>query len=496
LWDQDKVQKCKCDPGYSGPDCSVRECPKGIDPVQFTYTNAESVYKIEFHNIAASAWNKGELPNGPTYFTLTYTDDFGDMWTTHAITLYHQANCAADQSKWDPETKSTSSCSVTPFIANPTRAQEYTKVEKKSCSDFFDSTSYTTFAAAKKACVVGCTGIFDSGCNGPTYRLCKAAASSFADAAAHCIYTPPVLNAETVLGNVRNADFLDTFYKTNFLYDASFVGEQVNNTLKSLPNDLIRAPYVWTVYNPVEFKGTSSSPTSPNADKGFLYPARSVPDFDKALGIGVTGTISSNWWQCHAQADPPTSTYCAKYPFSGPSDATDDPKYRFPIFADKNGLDAANQDSGKAALSYLNCGLFNTCIFIRIQSPKGEKKLSLNYHYKPAHYLLKAGKTAPTGDVADLANYDVVFGTEQRGNDESKAPALKIVTLTSVGADRKWIRHLDGDPVIAYREGVKSDLHACSRRGLCDYDTGKCECFFGYMGHSCHTRTPSEKQGL
>jgi len=496
LWDQDKVQKCQCDPGYSGPDCSVRECPKGIDPVQFTYTNAESVYKIEFHNIAASAWNKGELPNGPTYFTLTYTDDFGDMWTTHAITLYHQANCAADQSKWDPETKSTSSCSVTPFIANPTRAQEYTKVEKKSCSDFFDSTSYTTFEAAKKACVVGCTGIFDSGCNGPTYRLCKAAASSFADAAAHCIYTPPVLNAETVLGNVRNADFLDTFYKTNFLYDASFVGEQVNNTLKSLPNDLIRAPYVWTVYNPVEFKGTSSSPTSPNADKGFLYPARSVPDFDKALGIGVSGTISSNWWQCHAQSDPPTSTYCAKYPFSGPSDATDDPKYRFPIFANKADLDASNQDSGKAAKSYLNCDLFNTCIFIRIQSPKGEKQLTLNYHYKPAHYLLKAGKTAPTGDVADLANYDVVFGTEQRGNDESKAPALKIVTLTSVGADRKWVRHLDGDPVITYREGVKSDLHACSRRGLCDYDTGKCECFFGYMGHSCHTRTPSEKQGL
>lgn len=121
--------------------------------------------------------------------------------------------------------------------------------------------------------------------------------------------------------------------------------------------------------------------------------------------------------------------------------------------------------------------------------------MSLNYHYKPAHYLLKEGKTAPTGDVADLANYDVVFGTERRGTDKTTTP-LQIVTLTSVGADRKWIRLLDGDPVIGYKEGTKDDLYACSRRGLCDYDTGKCECFFGYMGHSCHTRTPSEKQGV
>jgi hypothetical protein len=122
LWDQDKVQRCKCDPGYSGPDCSTRECPKGIDPVEFTYKNVDSVYKIEFksvghvtnvNNKVGDAWNLNKLPNGPTYFTLTYLDDFGDEWTTHAITMYYQANCGsdlADLSKWDPETKSEVSC--------------------------------------------------------------------------------------------------------------------------------------------------------------------------------------------------------------------------------------------------------------------------------------------------------------------------------------------------------------------------------------------------
>jgi len=33
LWDMDKAQSCVCDHGYSGPDCSRRECPRGDDPL-------------------------------------------------------------------------------------------------------------------------------------------------------------------------------------------------------------------------------------------------------------------------------------------------------------------------------------------------------------------------------------------------------------------------------------------------------------------------------
>ena len=31
-WDADLFRGCKCDPGWSGPDCSVRECSYGVDP--------------------------------------------------------------------------------------------------------------------------------------------------------------------------------------------------------------------------------------------------------------------------------------------------------------------------------------------------------------------------------------------------------------------------------------------------------------------------------
>merc|ERR1712072_1433921 len=109
--------------------------------------------------------------------------------------------------------------------------------------------------------------------------------------------------------------------------------------------------------------------------------------------------------------------------------------------------------------------------------------MGLNYHYKPATYLKTATAVAPAAGefISLVSNYDIVYGAEQRGTDQT---AGGLVTLSSVGADRKWIRELDGDPVIEYMTGSADDLQACSRRGLCDYDTGRCECFFGYMGNS------------
>merc|ERR1712110_166223 len=263
----------------------------------------------------------------------------------HAITLYHQANCATDPAaKWDPATTSTSSCISTPFVANPVSSKTPTATE---------------------------------------------------------------------FGNVRKSTFLDKFYKTNFLYDGSFVGEQVNNTLKHLPNDKIRAPYVWTVYNPVEFTGVKGKETSPNAALGFVYPSKSVPNFDGAVDVSNTGNKIDNWWKCHSEIN---TAHCAKYSFSGPSPATDDPMYRFPIFADKNELNGAFQNSGVAAQKYLACSLWSVCIFIRIQSPiGGQKNMRINYHYKPANYLRKEGKSAPTADVANLEDYDIVYGAEMRG---------------------------------------------------------------------------------
>merc|ERR1711939_383615 len=41
LWDADKIQICKCDMGYTGPDCASRVPPKGDDPLSTMKANLQ-----------------------------------------------------------------------------------------------------------------------------------------------------------------------------------------------------------------------------------------------------------------------------------------------------------------------------------------------------------------------------------------------------------------------------------------------------------------------
>lgn len=74
LWDAEKIQGCVCDPGYSGYDCSDRLCPKGDDPLNTGVTQVDHVTQLMDAGISGDT------------VVIRFIDEFGDEWTTEAIT--------------------------------------------------------------------------------------------------------------------------------------------------------------------------------------------------------------------------------------------------------------------------------------------------------------------------------------------------------------------------------------------------------------------------
>lgn len=71
LWDADQKSACVCDAGYEGPDCSLRSCPRGDDPLTPTSDT-------RWCGSATCTWEKQAftLTSAPeTTFRISFTDN-------------------------------------------------------------------------------------------------------------------------------------------------------------------------------------------------------------------------------------------------------------------------------------------------------------------------------------------------------------------------------------------------------------------------------------
>jgi len=419
-WDQAKTVQCECDPGYTGADCSLRKCALGSDPISTVYVNDHSVYKIQFG--AVQGKSLAETPNGEMHFTISYKDDYGDVWTTSANTMYYQAQ---------------------PQVAAGARGRR--------------------LLAAKSQGKLAFNPQGADGANTPTISL--------------PFFMNPSAYAKIV--DVHEANLADPtstkgmklaeLYNQKFSFDRSFISEQVNASIQALPADTVRHAYVHTAYNEMSGKNV------------MVYPSMAVPDFSTIADGKSFEDFDTKFGSAACSADDGGAAGCAnKGKFkNGQSIAVNDINYRFPYWIAEGST--SDQGAAAAAKAYTNCDEAAVCVFITLPEAVGTKVMNVNYKFKPSIVALKGGKSDDF--VAD--SYQLTKMPEVSSH--SGPGSLGYVTVKEVGTSRNWHKLIDGTPIIKFNSNTP--LYACSRRGLCDYETGECKCFAGYSGYKCQSKS-------
>ncbi|KAJ1442973.1 tubular mastigoneme protein [Ochromonadaceae sp. CCMP2298] len=97
LWDKDTTMGCECDKGYTGPDCSLRSCKYGVDPLYLDDVSTVKYSIFDFATLTTSTvrtaipsdgtamFTNGEAVADTGYWTIRYFDNSGEDWVTDPI---------------------------------------------------------------------------------------------------------------------------------------------------------------------------------------------------------------------------------------------------------------------------------------------------------------------------------------------------------------------------------------------------------------------------
>lgn len=88
LWDKHSTMGCECDDGFDGPDCSERKCKYGIDPLYYddSTTIKYSTWDFGILTSASTAdFTDGMVDAGTGYFAIRFFDMHGEDWVTEPI---------------------------------------------------------------------------------------------------------------------------------------------------------------------------------------------------------------------------------------------------------------------------------------------------------------------------------------------------------------------------------------------------------------------------
>ena len=518
MWDAEATLYCDCDAGYTGPGCEKRVCPSGVDPVQASNIDSSRLYRIAFRTLSEAATDFDaahfyQVPFGPVTWTITLTDEFGDEWTTSMLTtnydvivdsadlaIYSMPIIAAGVMNTlgtdDDEDSMYSVDTAEPLAATYNAFGDGNYHVAAQVKDALDALPNSAAGSVTVHEVYASPAVDQTAA---PYLLSSIYAAPFTGQANEDFHLewPFMCGREDIYISGQMANAKGAIVTTGF---PSIAGCGVATLDKEVGSAACAARSGnYDISDAIDgtggYSGATISEQSSDMPLNVVYDVEAgvmiLPMDSAAVGFtlaldGDAATIGG-----FPLFDAPTIYY--QWPhFSNADDATE----RFPLFEDleesctnQNGIYAASTTYFKNNFAFDTTGTISgtagLTLFLRFDSPSIDTAPRVDYTFSnhAAQHFLNAPLFSPAGgtlgeEISGVSNVD-----------PEDFAGHHLVRVEDFGGDRSWDVAYHGRRAYFLEDGSDTSegvgLHACSKRGLCDYESGLCDCFNGFTGANC-----------